>query len=264
MPIEKLNGIDLYYEVHGSGEPLLLIMGFGAQSFQWYEQVPVLSKEYQVIIFDNRGVGNSERPNYPYTMKHFVDDISALLDFLKIDSAHICGISMGGMIALQFVLAHPERVKRLIILATSYIGADVGLLVRFIAMGESAPVEVRAKGTLQLLFSKPYQEKVLQDEALWKEFLRRFTENPTTLQDHKNQANAISQHDVRDRLPEIQKPTLIMVGTNDALLPPRNSRRIAKGITNSELVILSGPGHGLIVEAADEVNAKILEFLQKK
>ena len=263
MPIEKLNGIDIYYEVHGTGEPLLLIMGFGAQGNAWNYMVPGLSKEYQVITFDNRGTGESGRPNYPYSMKDFVDDIIALLDFLKIDSANICGVSMGGMISLQFVLAHPEKVKRLILLATTAVGGGVDLLVQYIARGEGAPIEVRAKATIQLLFNKEFQEKILNDEALWKEFLRPLQENPTTLQDYKNQAEAVRGHDVRARLSEIQKPTLIMVGTNDALLPPRNSRKIARGIPNSELVILRGLGHGFTTSAADELSKRILEFLRR-
>lgn len=261
MPIEHLNEIDLYYEVHGSGEPIFLIMGFGTQGNEWVAQIHALSQEYQVIHFDNRGVGKSARPNYLYTMADFMNDTLALMDFLQIDSAHICGVSMGGMIALQLVLAHPERVTKLILLATSPIGSQVDSLLNFIEQGEGAPIEVRAKGTLQILFSKAYQKQVLADKTLWQEFLRRFTENPTTLQDYRNQANAIREHDVTTRLSEIQKPTLIMVGTNDLLLPPIYSRRIHKGISGSELVILRGSGHGLIVEATDAVNAKILEFL---
>lgn len=263
MPIEKLNGINIYYEVHGTGDPLVLIMGFGAKGSEWYAQIPALSKNYQVVCFDNRGVGKSERPDYPYTMKNFIDDVIALLDFLKIESAHICGVSMGGMISLQLVLAHPERVNRLILLATTPIGAQVDLLVKYIEQGERLPLEDRAKATLQILYTKGFQEKVINDKALWEQFLSSFIEDPTTVQDYKNQADAIRNHDVRNRLSEIQKPTLIMVGTNDLLLPARFSRKIARGIPNSELVVLKGPGHGLIVEAADEVNAKILEFLQK-
>ena len=265
MPIEKLNGIDIHYEVHGTGEPIVLIMGFGAQGNAWNYMVPPLSKEYQVITFDNRGTGKSGRPNYPYSMKDFVDDIITLLDFMKIDTANVCGVSMGGMISLQFVLAHPERVKRLILLATTAVGRGVDLLVQYIAQGEGAPIEIRAKATMQILFRKEFQEKMRNDEALWKEFLRQFHENPTTLQDYKNQAEAIRNHDVRTRLSEIQnKPTLIMVGTNDALLPPRNSRKIAKGIPNSELVILKGLGHGFTTSAAEELSKRILEFLHKE
>jgi 3-oxoadipate enol-lactonase len=262
IPIEKLNGIELYYEVHGRGEPIILIMGFGSQSTHWFEQVPVLSKKHQVIIFDNRGVGRSERPNSPYTMKQFVDDVIALLDFLKIDTANVCGISMGGMIALQLVLAHPNRVKRLILLSTTAYAPDVNSLLGFIEQGESLPLKTRAKASLQILFSSPFQKRILEDKTLWEDFLRRFTENPTTLQDYRNQGEAIRFHDVRDRLHEIKVPVLIMVGTNDLLLPAKNSRIIAKGIHQAELVVLKGPGHAINIEAAAEVNTKILEFLK--
>lgn len=258
-----MNGINIYYEVHGTGEPILLIMGLGTQSTQWFEQVPVLAKEFKVILFDNRGVGKTERPNNPYTMEQFLKDTVALLDFLKIESTNVCGISMGGMIALQLVLAHPERVKRLILLATSSYAPEVDTLIKFVAQGEKLPLEARAKGALQVLFSSEYQKQVFNDKPLWKDFMKRFTENPTTLQDYQNQANAIRSHDVRQHLSEIQKPTLIMVGTNDLLLPPAHARLIAKGIPHAELVTLKGPGHGLIIEAAQEVNAKLLQFLHK-
>lgn len=263
MPIENLNGIDIYYEVHGTGEPIVLIMGLGSQSTQWFKQVPVLSKEFQVILFDNRGVGKTARPNQPYTMNNFVNDTIALLNHLNIESANICGISMGGMISLQLVLAHPQRVKRLILLATSSKATNVDTLLKIVEQGQNLPLKVQAKGAVRVLFSREYSQILLNDQSLWDEFMRRYTENPTTLQDFRNQASAIRHHDVRDRLQEIHKPTLIMVGTNDMLLPPNHSRFIGKRIPNAELVVLKGPGHGLTIEAAEKVNSKILEFLHK-
>ncbi len=200
VPIEKLNGINLHYEVYGSGEPIILIMGFGAQGNEWYPQIELFAKEFQVINFDNRGVGQSERPNYHYSMEEFVADIVALMDFLHISSAHICGISMGGMIGLQLTLAHPERVRRLTLLAITPFGTDVNTLLTFIEQGEGAPAEVRAKATAQMLFSSSYQEKLMNDKTLWAKFMQRFTENPTNIQDYRNQAAAIRAHNVLDRL----------------------------------------------------------------
>src|SRR3990172_6307927 len=115
MPYTLVNGIEIYYEVHGSGEPLLLIMGLGANAGSWVMQVPELSMEYKIIAFDNRGSGRSGKPNEAYSIAQMADDAAALLDDLAIDSAHVFGMSMGGMIAQDLVLRHPERVTSLIL-----------------------------------------------------------------------------------------------------------------------------------------------------
>ena len=112
----KNNGQELYYEIHGEGAPLVLIMGIGYDASLWgLYQVPALSKEFQVIVFDNRDVGRSSKANGPYTIADMADDVAGLMDGLQIKRAHMLGISMGGMIALEFALRHPERVDKLIL-----------------------------------------------------------------------------------------------------------------------------------------------------
>src|SRR5258707_1069095 len=113
MATAKINGIEIYYEVHGSGEPLLLIIGLGTNATGWYLQIPGFSKEYRVIAFDNRGAGRSENPNEPYTMPQMAEDAIGVLDTLGVDAAHVFGMSLGGMIAQELALRHPERVKTL-------------------------------------------------------------------------------------------------------------------------------------------------------
>ncbi len=114
------NGARLYYEVYGQGEPLLLIMGLGANHLAWSAQVPVYAREFKVIVFDNRGTGQSNFPQgVDCTIPLMADDAAALLDFLGVDSAHVYGVSMGGMIAQEMALRHPEKVRSLILGATS-------------------------------------------------------------------------------------------------------------------------------------------------
>src|SRR5574341_2228297 len=115
MARTHVNGIDMYYEVHGSGEPLVLIMGLGANTTAWYRQIPVFSREYQVIVFDNRGAGRSDKPNEPYSMGQMADDAHGLMDALGVESAHVFGMSLGGMIAQELVLRYPERVRNLVL-----------------------------------------------------------------------------------------------------------------------------------------------------
>ena len=113
MPHLWTNGVNLYYEEHGSGEPLVLIMGFTVSSIGWRWNLPAFAQEFRTIVFDNRGVGQSDKPDEPYSMAMFADDTAGVLDGLGIDQAHVFGISMGGMIAQEFTLRYPQRVKTL-------------------------------------------------------------------------------------------------------------------------------------------------------
>jgi pimeloyl-ACP methyl ester carboxylesterase len=121
MPTAKVGDINIYYEIHGKGEPLVLIYGYVGHSGLWFRQIPTLSKKYRVIAFDNRGIGQSDKPDIPYTMAMMAADIAGLLDIIGIDAAHVFGISMGGMIAQHFALNYPQRVISLI-LGCTYCG----------------------------------------------------------------------------------------------------------------------------------------------
>src|SRR5215470_2280147 len=115
MSTAAINGIDVYYEEHGSGDPLLLIMGLAADSVAWMFQLPDFSAKYRTIVFDNRGVGRTSKPAGPYTISQMADDAAGLLDSLDVRRAHVLGVSMGGMIAQEIALRHPERVRGLVL-----------------------------------------------------------------------------------------------------------------------------------------------------
>ena len=115
MSIAKVDTVELYYEQHGSGAPLLLIMGLAADSMAWLFQVPEFSKHYRTIVFDNRGVGRSSKPAGPYTISQMADDTAGLLDVLGIARTHVVGVSMGGMIAQELALRHPRLVGGLVL-----------------------------------------------------------------------------------------------------------------------------------------------------
>jgi len=107
VPVTKVGDINIYYEVHGKGEPLLLIMGYGSNSGHWFAILDKLAKERRVIVFDNRGTGRSDKPNVPYTAEMMVGDVSGLLDVIGVDTTDIFGVSMGGLIAQGFALSYP-------------------------------------------------------------------------------------------------------------------------------------------------------------
>ncbi|MCK4963645.1 MAG: alpha/beta fold hydrolase, partial [Dehalococcoidia bacterium] len=119
MPTTKVGDINMYYEVHGEGEPLLLIMGLGSDLTSWIFQIPEFSKKYQVIAFDNRGVGRTDAPDVPYSTAMMADDTTGLLDALGIEKAHVLGLSMGGFIAQELAVKYPQRVKSLVLAATA-------------------------------------------------------------------------------------------------------------------------------------------------
>src|SRR4051794_18504846 len=124
MPHVTANGTKLYWEEHGSGDPILLIMGLGASLEAWDRLAPILATRYRTILFDNRGVGRSDVPPGPYSLETMADDAAAVLDAAGVKSAHVIGISMGGMIAQELALRHPSRVRRLILGCTSCGGRE--------------------------------------------------------------------------------------------------------------------------------------------
>jgi pimeloyl-ACP methyl ester carboxylesterase len=127
MPHLRANGINIYYEEYGTGEPLVLIMGFTVSSVGWHWNLADFAKHFRVIAFDNRGVGQSDKPNVPYSMATFADDTAGVLDGLGLNTAHVFGISMGGMIAQEFALRHPQRVKTLTLGCTNCGGTQAVL-----------------------------------------------------------------------------------------------------------------------------------------
>jgi pimeloyl-ACP methyl ester carboxylesterase len=263
MTTAKIKGIEIYYEVHGRGEPLLLIMGLGANATGWYAQIPALSKEYQVIAFDNRGAGRSEKPHEPYTIARMAEDAIGVLDTLSIGAAHVFGMSLGGMIAQELALLHPERVKTLVLGGTMCGGpkavfAGPQLVQQFTALG-GLPLQQAAEMGLSLLYSDEFiqQHKLrLVARALSVAHLS------APIHGLQRQFMAIVGFNTYDRLPSIRVPTLVLTGTADKVIPSANSRLLADTIPAARLIEFEGSGHGFLVERADEANTAVLDFLR--
>jgi pimeloyl-ACP methyl ester carboxylesterase len=262
VPIFQYKNIKINYIDKGEGVPLVLLMGFGTQMRAWTFQIAYFKERLRVIALDNRGTGRSSRPDYPYSMEMFVKDLEHLLKHLNVnEKVFICGISMGGMIAQQFALKHPKKVKGLILIATS-AKADPQNLVESMKMINSLPPEQQLKTRASLLYSKSFQKRIFKDEQLRRFFLNGMGKNRTTLRDYRNQAAALKEHDTREQLKEIPHPSLIIVGSEDTVLPPSHSKYLGKHLENSKLIILEGLAHGLIVEAAQKVNRIVWKFIQ--
>lgn len=267
MPTVKVNDISIYYETHGEGEPLVLVMGLGGPLEWWFLQIPEFSRHYRVIAFDNRGSGRSDKPDIPYTMEMMANDLAGLLDALGISSAHIFGISMGGMIAQHFALLYPHRVKTLILGATTPGGSHAvspdaeSMKVLFdLERMQSLSPEERFREMLPFIFS---QDFIHRNQSVMREIAVRMSQHITPPHGYMRQAQAIMGHDTYDRLPEIKAPTLVIAAEEDRIVPVENSRIIASRIPGAELVLFPKAGHGFNIELAEEVNRAVLDFLRR-
>ena len=267
MPTARVGDLDIYYEIHGEGEPLLLIMGYGIDSQWWYTQIPAFSPEYKVIVFDNRGSGRSDKPDIPYTIEMMAGDAAGLLEVIGIDAAHVFGASMGGMIAQELVLGYPEKVISLVLGCTTPGGRNTALpddeAVMFLfdhERREQMPLEEQARELLSFFFS---QEFIDNNENRLEEFISKVFQYITPLHGYRRQGEAINKFNAYDRVPEIKAPTLIISGTGDRLVLVENSRILASRIPDAELVLFENVGHCFTGEVPEEANRAVLDFLKK-
>ena len=264
MPRVRVNDIQLYYEVHGQGEPLLLIVGLGGSTRGWDMQIPTFSREYQVVAFDNRGSGRSDKPATRYTIRLFADDTVGLMDALGIASAHVYGQSMGGFIAQELALNYPQRVRTLVLGSTSCggrqaVAASPENLTLMASLNTLSPEEAVEKN-LPFLYSAEFIAHK-REEIIARSLVEAELRPP--LDAYARQVQAALRHNTYDRLPQILCPTLVISGSDDKVVPAENSSILAERIPNAELVVLPKAGHGYLVECAEESNAIVLDFLRR-
>jgi len=263
IPFFKHQDVELYYIKEGRGEPLVLISGLGSKN-SWLFQIPYFRDRLTVITLHNRGVGRSSRPNYPYTMEMFVDDIKGLLDHLQIkEKIHLCGVSMGGMIALNFILKYPEMVKSLILCATT-AHHDASNVVESQKIMKDSTLEQKFKVRIAALYSRPFRKRLKSDIETYEKLKNSFMVDPTNLQNWINQGAAISGHNTKSRLQNIKQPTLILVGSEDRIiLGTSHSELLHDKIPNSTFEIIDKTGHGFLAEESEKVNRIIWDFIRK-
>jgi len=274
MSIAKVDTVELYYEQHGSGAPLLLIMGLAADSMAWMFQVPEFSKHYRTIVFDNRGVGRSSKPAGPYTISQMADDTAGLLDVLGIARTHVVGVSMGGMIAQELALRHPRLVGGLV-LACTYPEPDADIERQRQFSVEELGGRVSAGGDVQIDL-KAFDPMAFFQQLLPLAFNQEFIEKELpkimplfagalqygfSMEAILGQVAAVMSHKATDRLHQIAAPTLVITGDADRLVPPANSEILAKHIPGARLVKIPGGSHGFNFETPDVFNREVLSFL---
>ncbi len=263
MPLVDVGDTSLYYELHGQGHPLVMIRGLGSNADHWYSQLPALATQYRVTIFDNRGIGRSSDPGGQFSVAMMAGDTLGLLDALQLERPHVLGLSMGGMIAQELAINHPDRVHGLI-LACTHPGSEEqvrpALEVEnlFLEMVHEATPESKAAAAPTLFDPKNLAEK----PEVAQEYAQVSLKHPAGAEILTKQWNAVQDHDTHDRLADITAPTLVLTGDADVLIPPGNSDILARRIPGAKLVVVPGGGHQILVERPAVCNQIILEFLK--
>jgi 3-oxoadipate enol-lactonase len=254
MPNAEVNGHELHYIREGEGEPLLLIQGLSGNHLHWGEDfLGLLQPHFETIIYDHRGIGRSARTEGPFTIADLADDAAGLLDALDVDSAHVLGISMGGMTAQEFALRHPDRLRTLA-LGCTYAGGndsalgDPQIMQRLGELFMTGQVEEAMRFGFEVNVSPDFA----QDPANFELVKRIAAELPASLEIMMLQLQAIAGHDTSERLGEIEAPTVVIHGTVDQMLPVSNAHAIASRIPGARLEILEGVGHAFWWERPQE------------
>jgi pimeloyl-ACP methyl ester carboxylesterase len=256
------NGTRIFYQIRGKGDPLVLIMGFGADGNVWEKHVQEYEKYFKCIVIDNRGVGKSDQTEGPYNTAMMAEDTIAVMDHARVDKARIAGISMGGAITQQLALNHPERVKSIALISTwpkfnNYTTTVYKNLKKLRVT--SSPEDFME--LLQLwIFAPPYYEHGITD--LKKGQLgAKSNPEPQTKFGFDGQLDACIKHDSVARLHEINVPTLITVGDMDIFTPPSFSQVLHKGIKGSIYINFPEGGHVHHWEDLDRFNKVTTDFL---
>ena len=229
MPRISVNGLKLFYEAEGSGEPVVLIPGFASGRAIWSMQTPALARHFRVISFDPRGICASDKPEGPQTIGLLADDLAHLLQTLGIAAAHVVGVSFGGFVAQEFALKYPSMTRKLVLCCTGFGGPNHVM---------------PAADTLKAFASNDWVNSEEVPEHVY-----------------RSQLEAASRFNVESRLAGIASPTLVLSGDADAIVPVQNSRNLAARIPGAELKIIEGGSHTFFIERADEFNRIVTEFL---
>jgi pimeloyl-ACP methyl ester carboxylesterase len=264
VPKVRVNGVELYYEVHGNGEPLLLLAGFACDHTPWSLAAPALAAHHRVILLDSRGTGHSEAGDGPTGLRQMADDAVGLLDHLGLARVDVAGHSMGGQIAQELALSYPGRVRGLALVATwARLDARVRSLTELCGelAGKLDPATYQ-RVILPWVFSRAFFETpgaIEQVIALW-----LTPPSPPSPEVLYRQSRAALAADTSSRAGAIRCPTLVLVGAEDILTPPRLSEELARLIPDARLKMVPGASHNFIVEMPAAATAILLDFLSSQ
>jgi len=262
MALVENQGARIYWDEQGQGASVLLIMGLGYTSHMWYRIRPVLAARYRTIALDNRGVGRSDVPAGPYSIALMASDAAAVLDAAEIESAHVFGVSMGGMIAQEFALQYPSRVRSLMLGCTAAGGptavrAEPDATQMLMARDKMSP-EQAAEAAVPFIYDSTTPRERIEEDILIR---RPWFPRP---EGYKAQLQGILAWEAYTRLPGIAAPTLVMHGERDRLVPPGNGKLVAERIPGANLVMIPHASHLFLTDQTEISHHAILQFLNEQ
>jgi pimeloyl-ACP methyl ester carboxylesterase len=257
----------MYYREHGQGEPLVMVQGFGGGHEGWFFQTRAFREHFRVVVFDNRGIGKTERSPSPYTIESMAQDTVGLMDALGIERAHVLGMSLGGIVAQEVAINYPERVMKLVLVCTHAGEGEVSdvhpdmLKALGIEEGSTEPdltnVDMSdTMGTIvSLAFGKRLYRMVLVPLAKYQ--MKKVGQGA-----YREQLEAVVGHTTAERLGRVLSPTLVITGSEDRIVSPRSSEEIARLIPYARLVMVEGGSHAFNIEMRGVFNREVLDFLR--
>jgi 3-oxoadipate enol-lactonase len=257
MPTIHVNGVDLYYETHGTGEPVLLVHGLGSSTLDWAPQIAALAPRFKVVVFDVRGHGRSAKPRQRYSVRLFAEDTAALVRSLNVAPVHVVGISMGGMIAFQLAITAPELVRSLTIVNSGPAMPVRTFAQRMMIWTRIAIVKLRGMRKMGEVLANRLLPKP-EHAALRRQFIERWAANDPTA--YLSALNGLLNWDIMDALGRIDCPVLVLAADQDYTSVAFKEAYTAM-IRGAELVVVADSRHMLPVERPESFNAALLAFL---
>ena len=264
MPKLQVGKVRLNYEIHGQGEPLVLIPGFRAGRWLWFKQVETFAQKYRTIVFDPRGIGESDESDKPIAIRTLADDLAGLLSALGLEQAHILGASFGGFVAQEFAIAYPQMTRSLILCCTSFGGPHhlppSMKTLQAMATPEGLNTEESTRQNFRFAFAPAFiNERPYELEHV----IRLRLSNPVSDQTHVAQVHAAATFDAEARVSEIKAPTLVITGDEDTVVPPINSHNLAKQIPGAILIVIEGGSHMFFIEQPEKFNSAVINFIDE-
>jgi pimeloyl-ACP methyl ester carboxylesterase len=256
-----VNGIDLYYEVQGTGDPLLLIAGFSCDHTIWSLVMPALAARYRVIVLDSRGIGQSSGAETITSIRQMAEDAAGLLNEIGLRAVHVAGHSMGGLIAQELALAHPELVRSLLLLSTFAQVDERGKAITesWVELPRRVDALMMTRLLLPWMYTRAFYAKPTAVERVIEKILANpYPPSPEVI---SRQSRAIQTFQASGDLGNLNCPTGVLVGSEDILTPVAFSKQLAQSIPNAELVVLEGTGHGMLIESPKQLADAMLAFL---
>jgi len=273
----EVNDIKISYEIQGEDNeiPLILVSGWALKKEMWMALTPGLSEHFNVITFDNRGCGKSDRPEEPYSLDDYADDIIGLMDYLKIDKANLMGYALGAMIIMHFAIKYPDRIDKLILLNTvaEYSTDDLvldGIRINTKALDfqQNAPKKYfmkSAKMAFHRNFIKELEanpDKKFYDLWTVEDWVKEYNINPQTPKDVENQGKAMLGLDLLDKLDQVKADTLVISSSHNKIHPKAAMEAMHEKLPNSKLEILNKAGDMAYLSRAPEITQLIIDFLK--